>query len=556
MIFNVDTVCKLISEIPFVYNVYEVEQREISIEGKVHIVYDELGSEGLHFGFSIYNSYPLKVHDSESIKFNNIELLKYKHVMPDGGICIHTSHSTNFFEKLVLDFQSLKVWIDRYYLNGESDTHYEHIIAPESDIGGGYYAYHFTDCEREFLKDEFGTVLISQLRLGYYREKPVSNNFVQRFVSAKTRGENNCMWSALYKAVEIHSEGIYCFMKVPPAKYGRIGFDNWTDLIPFLSEEFLKFLHIYEQRAKGSNGRLIPIFLGYNTIEPEIHWQVIMLKIGEFPLEGVPERVLGRKTGNWKTELRSQEIKRAVSRNCSYDLFFGRGVFHEKLTNAKIMIIGIGAVGSIVAKTLTRGGCKFIDIIDYDVKEAENVCRSEYTFMSGFTEKTAELQNILCDISPFANVNVLKDRYLDSGIKMYYTDQSCQENLKENLNFYDLILDCSTDNDLMFVLNKLKLETTILNLSITNHAKEMIGAFYPNMYRFVNNQFSNVLHNDVSDLYSPTGCWSPTFKASYNDINVLVQLAMKHLNKLEILGKPKSNFVIQEIEGSLKVVEF
>ena len=76
------------------------------------------------------------------------------------------------------------------------------------------------------------------------------------------------------------------------------------------------------------------------------------------------------------------------------------------------------------------------------------------------------------------------------------------------------------------------------------------------MYKFVNHQFSSILKNDTEDLYEPTGCWSPTFKGSYNDINVLVQLALRHLNRLFTNKKQKNNFVIKEVDNNLKIIEF
>src|SRR5690625_3766675 len=85
--------------------------------------------------------------------------------------------------------------------------------------------------------------------------------------------------------------------------------------------------------------------------------------------------------------------------------------------------------------------------------------------------------------------------------------------------------------------------------------KEMVCAF-TNIYDFVNNQFSNVLQNDTEDLYEPTGCWNPTFKANYNDINVLVQYALNHINRLYDRGKAKNNFVISNNDGALKLDEF
>ena len=97
----------------------------------------------------------------------------------------------------------------------------------------------------------------------------------------------------------------------------------------------------------------------------------------------------------------------------------------------------------------------------------------------------------------------------------------------------------------MYVLNSLDLKCDLINLSITNNAEYLVCAFYPQIYHFVNTQFGELLNNDISDLYEPTGCWSPTFKASYNDISVLVQMAIKQINSIYEGKIGKSNFVIK-----------
>ena len=111
----------------------------------------------------------------------------------------------------------------------------------------------------------------------------------------------------------------------------------------------------------------------------------------------------------------------------------------------------------------------------------------------------------------------------------------------------------------MYILSTLTLNCELINMSITNHARDLVCAFYPNIYQFVNNQFSNILKNDADDLYEPTGCWSSTFKASYNDINVLVQMALKHINILYQREKPKNNFVVKTDDEnllSIKIEEY
>lgn len=99
---------------------------------------------------------------------------------------------------------------------------------------------------------------------------------------------------------------------------------------------------------------------------------------------------------------------------------------------------------------------------------------------------------------------------------------------------------------MLYVLNLLKLKSTILNLSISNHARQLVCANEQNRYEFINLQFNGrILEFDVDDLHNPTGCWSPTFKASYNDINTLVQFAIKHVNLKFEQDKTLRNFVIE-----------
>lgn len=549
-----DIIKSTIQKIPFVNKINQIEQREFSIIGNIEIYFEEL-SEPINFDFKIENEYPLKSYNSESITFSNIALLDYSHVMQSGNICIHTSHSTRIEEKIRIDFESLKDWILKYYINKEKDNNYEHILVDESELNYHKYSFIFTDIKKSFTKGEIGTVRLSSLKNGLYKESSIWNFYVQSFEVLQTKVESKCEWSNYYINQKINLEGIYYFLEETPASHNKFVFRKWSEIK--FSSTFLNMLYEIEQaNLKKNIDKVIPLFLGYRINTDQIHWQVALLEVGNFPIKGTPERINDIKTGKWLTVLDNSDIKWGISRNSSYELFFGRGKFSDSLTNKKILIIGIGAIGSMVAKTLTQCGCKRIDFVDYDIKEPENVCRSEYRFANGITNKSAELENNLFEISPFLNSRRLNNNYFEKLIKSFFSDKDYQLKFKKDLETYDLIIDCSTDNDLMYVLNSIQFEMDLVNISITNHAKELIFAFYPNIYSFVNNQFSNILDNDIQNLHEPTGCWSPTFKGSYNDIASLVQLALKHFNRIEKGEKAKNNFVIQEIDNCLKIIEY
>jgi hypothetical protein len=183
------------------------------------------------------------------------------------------------------------------------------------------------------------------------------------------------------------------------------------------------------------------------------------------------------------------------------------------------------------------------------VKEPENVCRSEYSFFSGITNKTNDLINELCLISPFfelINGGYDYSEAFDFFIKSRLSDTNIKTELEKHLDDYDIIIDCSADNDLLYVLSQLNINSTLLNFSISNQAKQFVCAAEQNRYEFISTQFNgNVLKFDIDDLHNPTGCWNPTFKASYNDINILVQFAIKQINLKFEQGKALRNFVIE-----------
>ncbi len=514
-------------------------------------------TEAIQFTVEIYPQYPFKLHDSETIKFFNRDLLEYKHIMGDGSICIHTAHSPVLSQKLNYDIQSVKAWIKKYYIDKDSDTHYEHLIVPQKNFKDARFAYFFNEVDYQFSKNQFGYLHYSTMSRGFFHKENCTSSILQMFRNKDGKDLVDVKWNFQLKSLEKHI-GLYIFIKDIPSKNQRWIFEKWDDFADLLPQDFLKFLHSVEERHKKSKGSHLPLLIGYNISEREIHWQAVMLEIGNFPIYG--EKI----NQQWLSKLdKERAIDWAMTRNCSYKYFFGRGQLCEKLTQSKILMIGIGAIGSVVAKTLVRSGCTKLDFIDFDVKEPENVCRSEYSFATGLNNKTNDLINELFQISPF--FDPLKGGYEFSEafnffLKSDLSDKQLKSEMEKYLNSYDIIIDCTADNDLLYILSQLNIISSLINLSISNHAKQLVCAIEQNRYEFVTTQFNgNILEFDIKDLHNPTGCWSPTFKASYNDINTLVQFAIKHINLKMGQEKHLRNFVLEteEINGfNIKLKEF
>jgi len=527
---------------------------EVNAVGKVKIIYNDDG-DALSFSVKIRPEYPLKRFDAEAITFFNEELIEYGHVMGDGSICIHTSHSFDLRKKLEIDFSSLRRWIHRYFVNKEQDAHYEHIIAQPTKYKDQHHSFIFSEVDHQFQRGDFGFFNFAEIHRGVFYDTIIKNNIVLGFKDKNDKPLVSSKWSSTYTNLSNQNSkpGLYVFLQAPPVRQRRFIVDNWSDLQDMVPSDFFVFLHGIQRNNQKSKGSPIPLLVGYKISETEIHWQATMLEFGEFP---IGHEKVDRK---WEGFFIDQKIEWLMTRNSSYSYFFGRGKFTDKITNAKILIIGTGAIGSIIATTLTRAGAQNIDIIDFDIKEPENVCRSEFAFSNGITNKVDELKEILTSISPFVEVTVRDSGFFHCHTKILNNSPHLKS-LEGALNNYDLIFDCSTDNDLMYILSRLLLRQ-LITLSITNNAKALVCGAEPAHahYSWVMNQYENVLENDVEDIYNPTGCWSPTFKASYNDISVLVQYALKHINVRLAKGSGLRNFILNtdETDGfKIKLAEF
>ncbi len=118
-----------------------------------------------------------------------------------------------------------------------------------------------------------------------------------------------------------------------------------------------------------------------------------------------------------------------------------KGIFHRtellvgaqnmtKLTQARVIIFGIGGVGSWCAESLIRTGIVNLTLVDSDRVCITNVNRQlQATSKTVGQVKTEALKNRLLEINPGANITTLQKIY-------------CKENYQDfNLDQYDYIID-------------------------------------------------------------------------------------------------------------------
>lgn len=505
---------------------------------------------GLVWDVEISPAYPFKAMGRESIQFLNKSLLDYPHIMQGGNLCMHPAEYENTESQFIHDLEQLKEWVNKYYLKGEKDAHYEHLVVNHYPIQEEYYSFCFAETQEDFADGDYGLVHYAVLLKGCKHEKRVNNFVVQKFVSYKQLKERElpCKISQSYQKLTSF-DGVYCLLKDVPSVHNKFIVEDYGSIKELFSQSQKNYIHSFVLSNRGKYN-YFPLFCGYRIPNGEVHWQAMILFMGALPIE--PIRMGTGKNRFWYTDFKSGQIQWAETENISYKYFFGRGAMPEELANKKVLIMGIGAIGSIVAETLTRCGAKNITLYDIDNKEPGNVCRSAYLFFTGITEKTLELECLLTQISPHVECVSLKS-VVDLVVKTYAARHEDKHALAKLFDEYDVVFDCTTDNQLMQVVDTTGTKAQVVNLSITNHAQDLICAFSPNITETIVLVYTLLNRDTETDMYNPTGCWAPTFKASYNDISSKVQFAVKHIIKMLSGEEPINSFYITEDDLNLNI---
>ena len=106
----------------------------------------------------------------------------------------------------------------------------------------------------------------------------------------------------------------------------------------------------------------------------------------------------------------------------------------EKLFSKRVLVFGVGGVGSAVVHMLARSGIQHIGIVDFDTISASNINRQLVATSKNIgRSKVEELENQLKEINP--NINVLP---LNLKLDVDTINQI-------NFNDYDYIVDCIDD---------------------------------------------------------------------------------------------------------------
>ena len=146
----------------------------------------------------------------------------------------------------------------------------------------------------------------------------------------------------------------------------------------------------------------------------------------------------------------------------------------QKIKSARIIVFGVGGVGSALVEFLVRSGVSNIAIVDFDKIDVTNINRQLVAFQDNVGKtKVDEMERKLKNINP--NINLKK-----------YSTKLTSENINEfNLSNYDIIVDCIDD------LNAKK--------SLITKANEL--GVYILCACGAGNRYAEIPHFEIADIY-------------------------------------------------------
>jgi len=282
----------------------------------------------------------------------------------------------------------------------------------------------------------------------------------------------------------------------------------------------------------------IPKYVGQDLIE--IHWQPIVFK----NFRALRKEYNTKKIHKiWSKCLKengyfnyNNQIPWSKSSNINVERIYSRSSYNKSIRDSHIAIFGCGALGSIIAELLSRGGVQSISLFDPDNLLFGNLCRHTLDGSHVGSNKARALAVRLSGTNPLAKIN-----YYEFGVPFNLVHlQKC-----DDFSNAGILIDSTASDSAFEWLNHYAATRNkkLVSLFITFHAEYMIllvsgiktncSDIYEDVIKSVTNKEvpinAEIFFNkpkEEEQIIEGAGCWHPTFPASNAHIWMLATTAL------------------------------
>lgn len=331
-------------------------------------------------------------------------------------------------------------------------------------------------------------------------------------------------------------------------------YDDLINIYPDIRDKLQKSLDQAASRKGGlpKNGFTVvllgfPVPYKYREANAEITWLAFRINLKEI-----------KKSPGSKKKIQFSQYLRAVfssipkqniswmrTQNWSKGNLLQRGK-SSSLENLSAVIVGGGALGSIVTENLIRLGMDKIQIHDGDEIEAGNLCRYSASLQDVGVQKSEYLKKKLELVRPGVAVTSCKHVFPRD-----YFDNSWES--------YDMLIDISGDDSALSAFENYnsKKEKIWITVFLGMNAKRLYffssksSKFLAKRFRDEYSKWAQVEYNEQklnrSDFRPEgTGCWDPLFPARLDDIVSFTSAIITNIERATKLASGEFHFCVYE----------
>lgn len=272
----------------------------------------------------------------------------------------------------------------------------------------------------------------------------------------------------------------------------------------------------------------------------EVHWQAIAFPVhstGPFAPGTRPKTRTGSEENTFRARMRGAMLRQAIPwgsvTNAAPTRLTTRGALAEGARAKRVRLIGCGALGSLFAEHLARGGVRDLALFDGETLDLENLPRHSLAGPEVGRSKAIELARRLTGIHPLAHV-----RGYYTSLPIHERPPKVDREARVVLDDADVYLDCTADDIAFRWVSKHGRDSgkPVLHAFLNAHARMLTICASGRHVSCVD--VSKKLFDDIHDgrvpfnwdEYCPAeeeivpgaGCWQATFPAKGSDIAALV----------------------------------
>jgi len=222
------------------------------------------------------------------------------------------------------------------------------------------------------------------------------------------------------------------------------------------------------------------------------------------------------------------------------------------IEDKKVLLVGVGALGSHVAMQLARAGVKHLTVIDSDHLQAGNLPRWLPAFDLIGTQKVAAIRHILMRDYPFLQCEPINLKIgLGGDIPYQGNILNSHDFLIEIIKKSDLIIDCTAESNVSHYLSNLcsfLKRSFVWATATTGGWGGIVGKTSPtegsgNWFEFSQQYWDGKIIKPASEegpMVQPTGCFSPTFTGTGFDLDQVSLMTTRVSVSLMLKDKDES----------------